>query len=340
MQQKIFVTGGTGFLGSYLLRYLVHQGYSNIYAIKRPTSSLVLVKEIANQINWIEGDILDHQFLEEAMNGMEQVYHSAAMVSFDPRDATTMLAINEQGTANIVNTALLHNIKKLVHISSIAAIGQEIEGQYISEVTKWKSDPKNSTYAKSKYAAEMQVWRGIAEGLNAAILNPSVILGSGIWNTSTCKIFQTYGNGFPLYSTGTNGFVDVRDVAKLAIKLMESSLMAERFIVSAENLSMQAVFNEISQQAGQQLPKWKITPAMISIGWRLEWLKSKLTGKSPLLTKESARSANKQSAYSNQKSVKTFDYDYIPIEQTIKATVAQFLEAKTDGMKARVLPLV
>lgn len=339
MQQKIFVTGGTGFVGSYLLRYLIQKGYKNIRALKRSSSKMDLVASIQDKIEWVTGDILEVPFLEEVMFGIEEVYHCAAMISFDQQQANQMLQINENGTENIVNISLLHGVKKLVHISSIAAIGKEKYGNPITEKTKWTGDPNNSNYSKSKYAAEMQVWRGIAEGLNAVILNPSVILGSGFWDTGSTEIFKLYGNGFPFYSNGSNGFVDVRDVAQLAILSMESNINEERFVINGENLTFQKVSNVISQHAGVKAPYLKINPFISSIAWRLAWLFSKITQQSPTLTKESVQSALGQHHYLNQKSIDAFNFKYTPIEQTIAATVKQFIEAKAKGLEAKVLPL-
>jgi len=339
MQQQIFITGGTGFLGSYILRYLVHQGYKNIRAMKRANSPMNLVKSIEHQIEWVEGDILDLAFLEEVMSGVDQVYHVAAMISFAPSQANKMLAINEIGTQNIVNTCLFQQIKKLVHISSIAAIGREQFGNPISEKTKWQDGKENSNYAKSKYAAEMQVWRGIAEGLDAAIVNPSVILGSGFWDSGSTEIFNLYGKGFPFYSDGSNGFVDVRDVAKIAIQLMESNITAERFILNAENLPFRKVFNLISEKAGVKLPYFKINALLSSIGWRLIWILSKITGQAPTITKESVQSALGSHHYDNQKSIAAFGFQYTPIAQTISEVMTQFNVAKESNMQAMVLPL-
>ena len=191
MEQKIFVTGGTGFVGAYLLQYLVANGYQNITALKRPSSPMDLVVSISNQIHWVEGDVLDLPVLEEVMKEVDQVYHCAAMVSFQPNDKEQMMQVNRQGTANIVNMAMHHKVKKLVHISSIAAIGKEKDQKIISELTKWKEDVNTTNYAKSKYAAEMEVWRGIAEGLKAVIINPSMILGSG-FGIEVLVIFLNY----------------------------------------------------------------------------------------------------------------------------------------------------
>jgi len=336
MKQKIFVTGGTGFVGSYLLRYLIAKGYQRIIALKRPNSPMELVKEVGDKINWVEGDILDVPFLEEVMKGVDQVYHCAAMISFDPQDKAQMLQINGEGTANIVNIALYNGVKKLVHISSIAAIGKEKDDKQITELTKWKEDKLTSNYAKSKYAAEMEVWRGIAEGLNAAILNPSLIIGSGFWDRGTGALFRMYANGFSFYSNGSGGMVDVRDVARFAIQIMEKEVQEERFIVSAENMAYRDLFNQIAKLAKQKQPSIPINKWISSAGWRVEKIRSLLTGKKPTITKESIRSAANQSYYNNQKSIDTFGFSYTPIQQTIEETVKQYLDSEGQPM---VLPL-
>ncbi len=339
MNQKIFVTGGTGFVGSYLLRYLVKKGYTNIRAMRRSTSSMDLVAKVKDQIEWVEGDILDVLFLEKALAGVEQVYHAAALISFDPREAHKMLEVNQVGTANVVNAALEEGVQKLVHISSIAALGKAQDGKQISETTKWKDRKVASNYAKSKYAAEMEIWRGVAEGLRAVVVNPSVILGSGFWNQGTCEMFRLYAKGFPFYTSGCIGFVDVRDVAKLSIAAMESTVIGERFLLSGENLSYQTVFNQIAKAANVKPPAFKMNKFLAAIGWRLEWLKSKIIGNSPVITKETVGHASERSYYNNQKSLKTFDFQYTPIFQTIEETVSQLQEARRNGLGARVLPL-
>ncbi len=339
MQQKILVTGGTGFVGSYLLRYLVQKGCKHITAIKRSTSSMALVETVKDKITWVEGDILDIVFLEEIMVGVEQIYHCAALVSFDPKAAAAMRQVNIEGTANMVNMALLHNVQKLVHISSIAALGSSKPGETQDEQTSWKEDKNTSNYAKSKYYSEMEVWRGIAEGLNAAILNPSIIIGSGFWDRGTGKLFNLYATGFPFYSEGISGVVDVRDVARIAIQLMNADVKEERFIVNGENISYQKLFTQIASIAKVKKPTIKLNRLLKGLGWRWEWLKSTLTGTTPTITKESLKSAGNQTYYSNQKSIDTFSFEYTPIEDTIRETVAQFKIAKEQDLRPMVLPL-
>ena len=337
--QKIFVTGGTGFVGSYLLRYLVQQGHEHIKAVKRTNSSMALVESVKDKIEWVEGDILDIPFLEQEMEGITQVYHCAALVSFEPKAAAKMKTVNIEGTANMVNIALYHQIEKMVYISSVAALGTSKPKEWQDENTKWKEDKNNSNYGKSKYRAEMEVWRGIMEGLTAAIISPSLILGSGFWNSGTGNIFRLYGNGFPFYAGGISGLVDVRDVAKAAIQLMESAIQEERFVVSGENLAYKDLFTQIASAAGVKPPAYPVNSLLTGIGWRLEWLKSSLTGTPPTITKESARSAANQTYYRNQKSIDLLNFQYTPIAQTIQETVQQFKQAQQNGLSPMYLPL-
>ena len=187
---SILVTGGTGFVGSYLLRYLVQQGYTQIGAIKRPNSPMDLVEEIKDKIKWIEGDVLDIFSLEDALKGVQQLYHCAAVVSYSPKDFKQMMKVNVEGTANVVNLALEAGIKKMLYVSSIAALGKTEKTLWVDEQADWIPSKSNSQYSISKYLSEMEVWRGMAEGLRAAIVNPSVILGSGFWDAGTANFLK------------------------------------------------------------------------------------------------------------------------------------------------------
>lgn len=326
--KSILVTGGTGFLGSYLLRYLVEMGFTQIYAIKRKSSSMDLVATVKNKINWLEGDILDLPFLEEVLEGKQQIYHCAAMVSFQSKDKQQMMEINDQGTANIVNVALANNIEKLVHTSSIAALGRNEKADTIDEKAVWEYNNFNSNYAKSKYKAEMHVWRGIAEGLTAAMVNPSLIMGSGFWNAGTPKMFQTLSRNFPFYPKGGTGVVDVRDVARFMIALMNSDIVSERFVLNGENISYQELFGQIAIATDAKPPHTLIPEWLSQIIWRLEWIRSKLTGANPLYTKENAATTKHVFKYKNDKSKSVFDFEYTPIEKTLNDAGKQFLASK------------
>jgi nucleoside-diphosphate-sugar epimerase len=338
--KRILVTGGTGFVGAYLLHYLLQRGYTAIRAIKRANSSMALVKDIEQQIEWIEGDILDIFSLEDAMEGVEQVYHCAAVVSYDPRDKKKLHEVNVKGTANVVNAALHVGIEKLLHVSSIAALGRSQKTVYLDETATWENSKSNSYYAITKYLAEMEVWRGMAEGLTVAVINPSVILGSGFWGQGTSKFFMNGWKNFDFYSTGGTGFVDVRDVAKACIDLMESHLSNQRLIVNAENLLYQELQYQIADALNKKRPTVKVNYIIRELAWRAAWLQSRLMGTSPFITKETARQATKRYYYDNSKSIEKLQVQYTPIKETIAMSCKQLKEAATQDFKPMLLPII
>lgn len=335
----ILVTGGTGFLGSYILRYLVQANSGPIRALKRANSPMDLVAEVADRIEWIECDVEDILGLENAMKGVQKVYHVAAIVSYDARDAKQMFAINVDGTANVVNTALHQGVEKLVHISSTAALGKPKDGQLIDEKTTWQEDTYTTNYSRSKHFSEMQAWRGLEEGLKVAILNPSVILGSGFWDKGPAKIFKNAWDEFPFYPLGGTGFVDVRDVAKMAIQLMESDIVGERFLAVAENIPTGEVMKRISDALGKKPPYIKASPLLQAIAWRFAWIQARLTGKKPFITREIVRQSSKTTLYNNQKSIEELGVTYTPIAQTIEETALQVRQAAKMNFKPMYLPL-
>jgi nucleoside-diphosphate-sugar epimerase len=331
----VLVTGGTGFLGSYIIKELVEKGYV-VRAIRRNGSKLpfYISKEILDKVEWVEGDIWDIVALENAMTGIDAVIHSAGFISFIKKERKQMYNVNVEGTANTVNIALEKNIRRFVHISSVAAIGRKAGGNYVNEEKKWEESKVNTHYAKSKYKAEVEVWRGISEGLNAVILNPSTILGYGDWTTSSCAIFKKIYEEFPWYSPGINGFVDVEDVARAAVCLMESDINEERFIISSDNWPFKKLQDTIADGFGKKHPSRQTTPFLMSIAWRIEKLKSIFTGKKPLLTKESARVANSKTYFENDKIRKTLPgFSFTPLEKTIQSACTKYLGTINAGQR-------
>ena len=333
MSKKILVTGGTGFLGSYLLRHLVQRGHNNIFAIRRKNSRMDLVKEVENKIQWVECDVLDVVGLEKVMEGVHQVYHCAAMVSFGgKKDRKKMHQVNVEGTANVVNLALESKIEKMVYVSSIAALGRRKKLKSINEKTKWERSEFNSEYAVSKYLAEQEVWRGVAEGLNVNIVNPAIILGAGFWNEGAAAFFSKMWKGNKFYGQGGSGFVDVRDVSRLMIMMMETEVHGERFIANGENWSYRKLFEVIADHLNKKRPTIGLTPMLGAFAWRAEWLRSRLLGSTPVVTKETVANSFRTWRYDNQKSIDTFHIEYTPIEQTIHETSQLFLESIQNGM--------
>lgn len=321
----ILITGGTGFLGAYIIKELVQQGYQ-VRALKRsPSLPSFIPSSIFEKVEWVDGDILDVISLEDAMQGVDAVIHAAAVVSFDPDKKKTLFKVNIEGTANVVNAALEANVRRFVYISSVAALGRTAKESKVTEEKKWTKSRSNTHYAISKYFAEMEVWRAMGEGMEVMILNPSTILGFGNWEHSSCEIFKTVYNEFPWYTEGVNGFVDVEDVAKVTVALMSSQVSNERFIVSGENWSIRQLMNSIAGNFGKKKPSKNATPFLMKIAWRLEKLKSRFTGKKPLLTKQSARVAQSKTYFDNTKLLNTLPgFSFTPLSQTIEKACARY----------------
>ena len=335
----ILVTGGTGFVGAHLLVQLLNKG-KTIKAFRR-SDDLKLTRKIfsyyiddvedaINKIEWVNADILDINALKDVFkDNITEVYHCAATVSFNPKDKQRMMAVNINGTANIVNLSLIYKVKKLCHVSSIAALGRtELPESFVTEDTHWKQSKQNSNYAVSKYGGEREVWRGIQEGLDAVIVNPSVILGPGDWDKGSAQIFSTLAKGTMFYTKGVNGYVDVKDVAKAMITLMDGDIVNERFVLSAENLSYYDLFSKMLFVYGKKAPAIHATRPLLEVGWRVEKLKSFLTGISPLITKETARTSRNKYNYSSDKIIKALDFTFTSIDKTIKDTCELYLKER------------
>ena len=198
----IAVTGANGLLGSFIIRKLIETQQPFI-AIKRERSDTSLLKDVSSHIQWRDANVEDPVSLEEAFRDVKQVIHAAAIVSFNPAKAKRIYDVNVLGTRNVVNACLHHNINKLIHISSVGALGRQKGQKLIDEKNKWTESSVNSAYAESKYLAELEVFRAQEEGLKSVILNPSVILAPGDWSRSSAQLLNMYGrrNAFTLIAT-------------------------------------------------------------------------------------------------------------------------------------------
>jgi dihydroflavonol-4-reductase len=325
-QNKILVTGGTGLLGSELLRQLVELG-GTIRAIRRATSRMDLVKNFQEKIEWVEADLLDIGALEDAFEGITHVFHCGAVVSFSSKYAEKMKQINVEGTANVVNLSLDFGIKKLIYVSSVAAIGRTIGKNDIDEATKWENSAANSNYALTKYLAEQEVWRGISEGLNAAMVNPAIILGDGFFDEGSIRFFRQIKNGLKFYPPGGSGFVDARDVADFMIRLMDSEISAERFLLCGENVKYQSFFEMVAQKLNVDPPKYLVKKWMAECAWIFGFFQQKIFGVEPMVTRETARNSLETWVYQNKKSLKKFpDFNYRTLAETIDFCGDRFLE--------------
>lgn len=330
----ILVTGGTGLVGSHLLYHLALEN-DNIRAIYRTKSSLEKVKNVFSnytsdaylfdKIEWFEADITQVPIMIMAFKDVIHVYHCAAFISFNPKDYREMRKVNIHGTAIIVNLAIDANVDKLCFVSSIAAVGDgKSEGDIITEESEWNKELDNSGYSITKFGAEMEVWRASQEGIDVVIVNPGVILGSGFWNSGSGKLFSQVYNGFKYYTEGITGFVSVQDVVKPMIQLMNSDIKNERFILVSENKTFKDIFFSIADAFGKKRPSKSIKSWQTAFFWRVAWLLSKITGKEPLLSKYSARSAHSISKYSSKKIEQQLNYNFEVVEDSIQKICEKF----------------
>ena len=318
----ILVTGANGLVGSHLIIKLLQQG-KLVRALYRTNHTVISHQNLT----WFQGDILDVIALEEAMENVLQVYHCAAIVSFNPKEKEQLFKTNVEGTANVVNACLNAGIDKLLFVSSVAAVGRGKIDEPIEEEMKWVESNNNSAYAKTKYLAEMEVWRGIGEGLDAVIVNPSIILGASDWTKGSAAIFKSVYNEFPWYTEGVNGFVDVQDVVNAMVQLMDSDITAERYILSGINGSYKDLFTQIAVEFKKQPPHKKVTPFLAEIVWRLAAIKEKITGTKPLVTKETARTAQSKIYYDNSKLLAAFpSFTYTTLEKSINRICKELIE--------------
>lgn len=334
----VLVTGGTGLVGSHLLYELVSTG-KTVKAIYRRAHKLDAVKHVFayyserwealyNTIEWVEADITNIPQLQDAFIGVTHVYHCAAFISFEPDKYRTLRKINIEGTANIVNLCIHHKIKKLCYVSSIAAIGNHTDPKkLITEDTPWNPEDDNSVYAITKYGAELEVWRGSQEGLDVVVVNPGIILGPGFWHGGgSGSLFKQIYKGKNYYTKGASAYVDVYDVVSIMQQLMESTIKNEGYILISENLFFKD-FNIIASEAlGVKKAPKLIKPWQLQIAWRLDWLSHKLFGKRRKLSKQLAKTINSMSKHDNSKIKNALNYNFAPIDASIKSVSKLFLK--------------
>ncbi|EDP71184.1 nucleoside-diphosphate-sugar epimerase [Flavobacteriales bacterium ALC-1] len=334
----ILVTGGTGLVGSHLLFKLISNN-ENVRATYRREKTLKRVKHVFtyfsddaenlfNKIEWIEADINDIPKLQNAFKGITYVYHCAAFVSFEPDKYKTLRKINIKGTANIVNLCISNKISKLCYVSSIAAIGHHNNPEkLIDEETAWNPEEDNSVYAITKYGAELEVWRGTQEGLDAVIVNPGIILGAGYWNGgSSGNLFKQIYKGMRYYVNGITGYIDVWDVVNAMHQLMESDIKNESFVLVSESLSFKTFQTKTANALHVKPPTIEAKSWLLKIAWRLDWLQHKFFGKRRNLSKQTAKSAVSITKYDNSKLKNALEFQFKSIDTSIKEITELFLK--------------
>ena len=329
-RNMILVTGGTGLVGSHLLYHLllendsvraIHQKNSDLNAVKNVFQSYSTeADKLFHKIRWVEAHLNDIPALEGAFEDVHQVYHAAAIVSFLSRDYQKMRRVNIDGTTNIVNLCISNKIEKLCFVSSVAAIENRAPGVLVDESDNWNGTSDKSGYAITKFGAEMEIWRASQEGVPVVIVNPGVIIGTGFWHKGSGIMFRRVQKGLKFYTTGVTGFVGVQDVVKIMSRLMNSSVINQRFIVVSENVSYKQVLFNIADALNKEKPSIRINKLMSECIWRFEYLRSKITLSPPLLTKRTARSALANHPYTAEKIKKELNFEFEAIDSCINKT--------------------
>lgn len=316
--KNIFITGANGLIGSYLVQHFIKEGYT-VHALYRTSSDIAYLWELKNQIHWHEGDIFDTLLLIELFKDIDMVIHAAAMVSFHYNDRKKMYETNVVGTANIVNACLETGVKKLCYISSVASLGRKKGETEINELSKWEDNEKFTYYGQTKYLAELEVQRGVAEGLDAFIVCPSVVLGVGDWRKSSLRLFEYVQKQTPFYTSGWINYVDVRDVTHCIALLLEQgrAVSGERFILNAGVTTYKNLFMQIANRLQKKAPQWLISNFWLMFISRFLRLLQLLTGIRPNLTPETAQAAIYQFSIANEKVKKQINYSFLSLEQTL-----------------------
>lgn len=321
----VLVTGATGILGRVIVLELLKRG-KIVRAAKRKSSNLDEVRhsfqfytenpdDFFNLIEWMNVDFEDIHSLQNALIGVEEVYHCAAKVSFHPKDKKEMYHTNIEGTKNLLYACENSLVKKFLFVSSIAVLDGLNETGVMDEDSDFNSKLDHSAYAKSKHFAEMEVWRASAEGLNVVTVNPGIIIGSGNWGQSSGTLFKILEQNRYTFGGGSS-YVDVRDVAKICVELMEQNIFGERFIAVSENVKYLDISSWVREKL--HLKKPKLIP---EIGLKIVGFLGNILGwiipKMQLANAANIKSVTSFNQVSNEKIRKTIDFQFIPVQESL-----------------------
>lgn len=312
----IAITGANGLLGSFILKKFQEENIQAV-GLKRASSDLSLIQNSQKNAEWRNADVNDSTSLLESLKGMDTVIHSAAVVSFDPRAKNKIYNTNVEGTRNLVNACLSVGVGHLIFISSVAALGRKKGQIEINETNQWAESDLNSDYAKSKYLAELEVFRGQEEGLNISIVNPSVILAPSNSNKSSAQIFKYVIKERSFYVDGDINYVDVRDVAEIVFKLYHEKITGEKFIASAGQIGLKDLMDQIAHRLGKKSPSIKISPNLVHAAAWLEEMRCRLTGSEAVISRQSVKMPKEKFVYQNEKSVNQLKMNYRPLAETL-----------------------
>ena len=258
----ILIIGGTGLVGSHLILEcykenlklrVTYRSKEKLNNLKHHLKKKHLMKSCyLKSIDWVNVNLNDIVSLDDAIRGVDFVYHCAAKVSLADYDKDELFKTNIEGTSNVVNMCLKYKVKKLLYLSSISSIGANNDVKIINESHSWDDNRDYTFYARSKNASELEVWRGSQEGLNVIIVNPGLILGDNVNNPSIRKILKIAHNNFFFYPTGKVAVIDINDVSRILMLLLNSSVKNERFILVSENIDQRMLFDKFRLSIGKR----------------------------------------------------------------------------------------
>lgn len=311
---RTLVTGATGLVGSELVQQLLDAGKS-VRIFRRETSDLSLLGAAAENVEHAVGDLRDARSVLAAMNDVSHVYHAAARVSFGPGQQAALHAVNVTGTGNVVNAALRSGVQRLVHTSSMAAFGRpstrkpandsgpvDRAAPVIDEDTAWDGGEDRSAYALSKYESELEVHRGIAEGLDAVIVNPSLIFGLGREGENTRRIIDLVRSGWAkAVPPGSTNVVDVRDVAAGMRRAMDRGETGRRYFLGSENLPWKVIVSTLADAFGESPPSHTVPPSLLKLGAWLSEVGAFITRREAGLTREQVQTSISTYRYTHRR---------------------------------------
>ena len=303
---NVAVTGAKGVVGSVIADYLEKENFS-VRRVVRP-----------------EVDILDTVGLIRAFEDVDAVVHAAGLVSFNPRNKKKLFDLNVQGTRNVVNACLANGTEKLVHISSVSALGRahrqaehHRKTSVINEESRWLAGGQESDYAQSKYFSELEVFRGMEEGLNVSVVNPSLVLAAGDGQRSSSHLFVNVWRQRKLYTDFTVNYVDARDVSKIVTRLLQENHNGERFIASAGTATLKEVFQQVAKRFQKKAPSIALPPTLAGTAALLEEFRSRLIGSEPMITRQSVRALREPVIFENSKAKKILGVEFQSLENTL-----------------------
>jgi nucleoside-diphosphate-sugar epimerase len=320
---KVFVTGATGLVGSFVIKQLLHDEHE-VVALRRPGNPLKMAEDFAHDLEWVEGDLEDVALLTQAMEKCEAVVHAAALVSFDPADHNLIMRVNLQGTTNMVNAALAQHKKPVFClVSSVAALAMKSGKNELNETALGDAETQFSPYGKSKFLAELELFRAEAEGLPVFAVNPSMVLGPGYEGEGSTALISYATKRQFFTPSGIMNYVDVRDLVQIVVSLLgKPEAIGKRYVVSAGHIFYNDFFAKVAQLSGTKPPSIVAGKWLSAIGWRVAAIASLFTRHKPMLTRQTAQSGRRKVIYSSINLPQILpDFAYKSLDETLKWAV-------------------